>query len=284
MLAVHLRQTRLAKALLETGLRITPTFRCFSDDVDGEAAQKWAARFPPRYFDFKAFRKGLTEKKDKMSEAELREVRREYAKDPPEGWTVLEFLKRMKFGDGDEDVANLFESWRDFISMAPRDIMRIPDITLRQRKALDKYITLFNHGLWPRTSVDEYLRRFAGKPLANEGKPWTDEDDRQLVELAGPEQYDVTFGDPWIYLSWELQRTEDDVRDRYIQLAVQPSERSTRHELAITKASRPLNLHRKFRMIPADLYVIPTEENFPLTKKKFQVPAGFQKYRHDDAF
>ena len=27
----------------------------------------------------------------------------------PSGWTVLSFLERMKFGDGAEDVANLFE-------------------------------------------------------------------------------------------------------------------------------------------------------------------------------
>lgn len=70
------------------------------------------------------------------------------------GWTILNFLEHMKFGDGAEDVANLFETgseigllsdtsecvvkawfyklppnprhWKDFISMSPRDIMRIP--------------------------------------------------------------------------------------------------------------------------------------------------------------
>ena len=63
-----------------------------------------------------------------------------------EGWTVLHFLEKMEFGDGAEDVANLFERgsergrytnlqdmlvwhrrhWKDFISMSARDIMRIP--------------------------------------------------------------------------------------------------------------------------------------------------------------
>ena len=57
--------------------------------------------------------------------------------------------------------------WKDFISMSARDIMRIPacdsdrcvthldvwlvskveDITAEQRRRLDKYITLFNHGM-----------------------------------------------------------------------------------------------------------------------------------------
>merc|ERR1712039_90389 len=111
---------------------------------------------------------------------------------------------------------------------------------------------------------------FAGKPLEREGQPWTPEEDARLKSLAV--EYDVNFGDPWIYLSWELQRREDDVRDRYVELVVKPRERATRHELAITKASRPLHMHRKFRMIPPDLYIIPSEENFPLARNEFKLP------------
>lgn len=249
---------------------------------DGEGVPKWAARYPPRYFDFKAFRQGLREKKDSLSEAELREVRREYALPPPEGWSVLQFLERMDFGDGAEDVANLFAEWKDFISMAPKDIMRIPDVTPKQRRKLDKYITLFNHGLWPKVSVDDFQRRFAGEKLANEGQPWEPHHDRELLELA--ELYDAGFGDPWIYLSWELQRPEEDVRARYLELVVKPRERSTKHELAITKASRPLHMHRKFRMIPADLYIVPTEESFPLAASSFKLPGAFAAYRQNDIF
>merc|ERR1712062_554093 len=210
------------------------------------------------------------------------EVRREYALPPPEGWTVLHFLERMEFGDGAEDVANLFESWKDFISQSPRDIMRIPDITPKQRRNLDKYITLFNHGLWPRISADDFQQRFSGKPLAREGQAWEPEEDEKLLMLAGPGEqggYDVTFGDPWIYISWKLQRPEEDVHARYVELVVKKTERSTKHELAITKVSRPLHMHRKFRMIPADLYVVPTEENFPLAAPSFKLPKSFEKYR-----
>ncbi|CAE8637223.1 unnamed protein product, partial [Polarella glacialis] len=141
--------------------------------------------------------------------------------------------------------------------------------------------------LWPRVSPEEFHERFAGKPLARQGQPWTSEEDGELLKLAGPGEkggYDATFGDPWIYLSWELQRTEEDVHDRYVHLVVRPIEHNTRHELAITKASRPLHMHRKFRMIPADLYVVPTEDNFPLAQKRFEVPAAFRKYRQDGIF
>ncbi|CAK9040248.1 unnamed protein product [Durusdinium trenchii] len=256
--------------------------RFFSDEeVPGHIGQH------PRFFDFKAFRKALKDKKESLSEAELREVRREYALPPPEGWTILDFLERIQFGDGAEDVANLFEHWRDFISMSSRDIMQIPDITLYQRRKLDKFITLFNHGLWPRVSDDEFKSRFAGKPLENEGKPWTKEHDEWLLNLIKPGEeggYDVKFGDPWIYISWEMQRREDDVQQRYVELVVKPEERQTQHEFAITKAARPLNMHRRFRMIPPDLYIVPSEENFPLVKRNFKLPAAFQRYRQDDIF
>eukprot|EP00435_Cladocopium_sp_Y103_P070678 s576_g35.t2 len=249
--------------------------RFFSDEVPKHIG------FAPRFFDFKAFRKALKEKKESLSEAELREVRREYALPPPEGWTILNFMEHMKFGDGAEDVANLFEHWKDFISMSPRDIMRIPDITAEQRRKLDKYITLFNHGLWPRVSADIFKERFNGS-LANEGKPWTPEDDRELRELVKPGEqggYDVNFGDPWLYISWDMKRREDDVQQRYVELVVKQDERKTQHEFAITKASRPLHMHRSFRIIPADLYIVPSEENFPLAKHRFEVPNAFQKGR-----
>lgn len=253
--------------------------RGFCDD---NKVPKALARYPPRYFDFKAFRKALKEKKESLSEAEMREIRREYAPLPPEGWTVLHFLEQMKFGDGAEDVANLFESWEDFISMTPKDITRIVDISIVQRRKLSRYITLFNHGLWPKVAPDEFYARFRGTRLAREAEPWTEQDDEKLLELA--KVYDVDFGDPWIYLSWELQRRENEVRDRYIKLVVQPKERATRCEFAITKSSRPLHMHRKFRMIPADLYIVPSEEHFMLAPKRFELPAAFKKYRQDDVF
>jgi len=242
----------------------------------------WLARYPPKYFDFKAFRQALKEKKEAISEAELREIRREYAPPPPEGWTVLVFLERMGFGDGAEDVANMFERWEDFISMTARDITRIGDITIGQRRKLNRHITLFNHGLWPNVSPDEFQGRFAGNKLDREGLPWTAEEDAKLRELA--QAYDVNFGDPWIYLSWEMQRREDDVQERYVELEVKPRERATLHELCITKASRPLHMHRKFRMMPPDLYIVPSEDNFPLAPRRFEIPAAFHKYRQDEIF
>uniref|UniRef100_A0A7S1B229 Myb-like domain-containing protein n=1 Tax=Noctiluca scintillans TaxID=2966 RepID=A0A7S1B229_NOCSC len=252
--------------------------RCFCDD----APPKWAARYPPRFFDFKAFRDSLRTKKSSLEEAEAREIRREYAKPPPQGWTVIDFLQKMEFGDGAEEVAALFETWEDFISMNGRDALRIPNITHKQRGRLSRHLRLFNHGMWPRLRDDVFAERFKGKPLENEGKPWTSGDDENLLKLA--EKYDVNFGDPWIYISWEMQRRETDVRDRYMRIVEMPRERLTRCELGITKSSRPLLMNRKFRMIPCDLYIVPSERNFELIEAQFQLPEAFEKYRQADIF
>ena len=91
---------------------------------------------------------------------------------------------------------------------------------------------------------------------------------------------------------------QDDVQQRYVDLVVRPKERAARHELAITKvsvyvsacisgcthvtlaeskASRPLHMHRRralrllvvpgvimpharFRMMPPDLYIVPSQD------------------------
>lgn len=253
--------------------------RSFCDD---STEARVFSRYPHKYFDFKAFRQALKEKKQNLTEAEMREIRREYARPPPTGWTVLSFLEKMEFGDGAEDVADLYERWEDFVSQDPKDLLRIPDISREQRRRLSHFLVQFNHGLWPEVSPEEFQDRFKGKPLAREALPWTEEDDKALLELA--EAYDVNFGDPWLYISWDMQRREVQVKERYLELVVKPRERATLCEFAITKASRPLLMNRKFRMMPPDLYIVPSAENFRLKETKFAVPAAFKKYRQDNIF
>lgn len=272
------QQRQPGTAIASPAQRAADCHRGFCDDE----TPKWLARYPKRYFDFKAFRDAARNKKEALSKAEEREIRREYAKPPPEGWTVLTFLERIHFGDGAEELADLFERWEDFISMDSKDLRRLTEITAIQHRKLDKYMKLFNHGLWPRLDHEEMLRQFGGKPLEREGTPWTPQEDNNLVELA--ERYDVNFGDPWIYISWEAQRPTHEVRDRYIELVVKPLERQARCELAITKSSRPLLMHRKFRMIPTDLYIVPSEENFRVAEREFRLPKAFRKYRQPDIF
>lgn len=247
-----------------------------------EEVNKHVAMYPKKFFDFKAFRAALKEKKAQLSSAEIREVQREYCKPPPEGWTVQKFLLKAGITEQAEEVASLFETWEDFASMDTRDINSIPDISASERRALKRHLDLFHHGLWPQVSPHEYLDRFKGKSLKNEGKPWTEADDKELLRLA--DVYDVNFGDPWIYISHDMQRHEDDVRSRYVEIVEKPKQKASCCEIAVTKASRPLLMSRKFRMLPSDLYIVPSEEHFPLAASNFKLPKAFQKYRQDDIF
>ncbi|EER09688.1 conserved hypothetical protein [Perkinsus marinus ATCC 50983] len=154
-------------------------------------------KHPKQYFDFKTFRNMLKHKKQTMGRAEKRIIKRVYAKPPPsDDWDVLRFLQEMEFGENAEEVASCFEDWSDFISSDYEDVQRV-EMAPEQRRKLLVYLRKFNHGVWP---IEEYQERFKGTPLENEGKPWTEEDDKKLVELA--EVYDINFGDPWIYLSY----------------------------------------------------------------------------------
>ncbi|KAF4726605.1 hypothetical protein FOZ63_032919, partial [Perkinsus olseni] len=215
-----------------------------------------------------------------LCRAEKRLIKRAYAKPPPnDDWDVPRFLQEMEFGENAEEVASCFEDWSDFISSDYEDVQRV-EMAPEQRRKLLVYLRKFNHGVWP---LREYEKRFKGTPLENEGKPWTDEDDKKLIQLA--EVYDANFGDPWIYLSWELQRPREDVISRYMTEVKFPKQRQSRCELAVTKSARPLIMSRRFPLLAPTCYVVPTEKNFPVADSNgFQLPRSFQRFRRSECF
>ncbi|ORM41844.1 uncharacterized protein BXIN_0589 [Babesia sp. Xinjiang] len=218
---------------------------------------------PRRYLDMKTFRKFLQQQKTLDIEREKKAIAQAHAKPPPDGWGVLEFLNAAGVGDGAELIAESFGSWNEFISSTIEDLYTNNSMTNKQRRIVFKHITLYNHGMWPHSEDADYIIAFQAKPLANEGKPWNAEDDAELKRLA--DHYDPDFGDPWLYISWEMQRTIEEVQDRYIQLVTIPKYRSDTCEIAVTKAYKPLLMNRKFKLDPPFLYIIPSKENFPLT-------------------
>ncbi|KAF8822767.1 hypothetical protein IE077_002698 [Cardiosporidium cionae] len=120
------------------------------------------------------------------------------------------------------------------------------------------------------------------KPLLNESKEWTEADDKRLIELA--DLYNVNFGDPWLYISWEMQRDMFDVLQRYTQIRIIPQNLRSSCSITITKASRPLLMNRYFKLDPPLLYIIPSETHFPLSQIPFYIPDKFTKYRCNECF
>ena len=240
-----------------------------------------------RFFDLKAFRKGISEKKQSLVEAEKREVDRVYAKSAPGGWTVSTFIEKAgvfkSSSDTKQDVETLakcFENWNDFISSSRKDILRVSHfLTNEQVKRLAHTIELFNRGLFPPVEVAEV---FAGDEPVNANKPWNDQQDRELLRLA-IDKYDYTFGDVWPYVAWELERGADEVRERFTEIFLKRKflENNRNVEIVLSKSFRPLLMNRQFRLLPPQCYIVPSAVNFGSSVDKanaLEIPAVFRKY------
>ncbi|BAM39785.1 homeodomain-like containing protein [Theileria orientalis strain Shintoku] len=245
--------------IFKRALRTSPVLSNESQDDLGPPIRR-----PRKYLDMKTFRKFLKQQKTLEIESEKREISRSHAKKPPEGWDVVDFLKAIDVGDGVESIAESFESWNDFISSTPEELYANTSMTNKQRRKIIKYISLYNHGLWPKSDDQDYVKAFQAPALENEGKPWDEESDRELLRLA--EYYHADFGDPWLYISWDMQRTIEDVQDRYTEIAIKPKYKNDKCDFGVTRCHQPLLMNRKFKMCPPFLYIVPSEENFPLAE------------------
>jgi hypothetical protein len=260
--------------------------RAFSDSATPASKRP----FPRMHFDLKAFRKGISEKKHSLIEAEKKEISRAYAKPAPEGWDMLKFLSETRIADlGNDgpikneddrnkfyqDLAGLFADWADLVSSSRKDLFRVSHmLNSRQLKKLAHCIDLFNHDLFPNEVATESTSVFSTPiPVS----PWTPEDDATLIKLATG-KYDHTFGDVWIYIASEMARSVDDVEQRFYEIYMKPENKKRIAEIALTKSFRPLLMNRQFRLIPPQCYIVPSAENFPADKTEFKVPKAFEKY------
>ena len=241
--------------------------------------------FPRVYFDLKAFRKGISEKKQSLIEAERRMIDKAFACPAPEGWSIETFLTRAKIFDDDSQVSQLascFESWTDFISSSRKDLLRVSHLlSADQVKKLAVSIELFNRGLFGLSS-SETMQAFQGRRLRNHDAPWTPEDDEKLVHLA-VEKYDYTFGDVWLYVSGEMERPIDDVRERFVEIYLKKNERREAMEIVLSKSFRPLLMNRQFRLLPPQCFLIPSR-SATLSEESFSLPPAFTRYRSEAAF
>lgn len=245
--------------------------------------------FPKVYFDLKAFRRGLKEKKESIIQAEERVINRAYALEPPEGWTIGTFLEKANILEGEanesarKQLEACFDDWSDFISASRKDLFRVSHIiSSEQVNRLAISIELFNRGLLG-LAPEDIRKVFAGDQVANAGKAWAAEDDDKLLLLA-VDKYDYTFGDVWLYVSSELQRPIDEVRDRFIDIYLKHREKRET-EIVLTKSFRPLLMNRQFRLMPPQCFLIPSA-----SRGKFEpvsesgIPEAFRKYRNEKAF
>jgi len=187
----------------------------------------------------------------------------------------------MKIGENLDEIAQGFESWSHFISVTPEELAKVEILTTKQKRQLWKYIGLYNHGLWPQPRSENYVENFQAVPLENAGLPWTTEDEEQLLKLA--RLYDASFGDPWLYISWDMKRSPEEIHQRFTEISLQP-QRANTCELVVTSSSRPLFMSRKFKLDPPFLYIIPSKANFPLNPLHGTLPQPFRRFRKNECF
>lgn len=214
------------------------------------------------YFDLKAFRKGLLAKKTSLLAAERRAIDRVYAQPAPLGWDIETFLTRAKITEDPNSVVPFFKDWKDFISSNRQDLFRVSNVlNATQIKRLNHHLELFNRSLWP------------GDLKANFVEPknpeWTQQDRDQLqcfVKVYG-------LPNPWIYISYEMNRTVDDVREEFWRISKKYGQKM---EISLTKSFRPLLMNRQFRLVPPQVILVKSN----IEEMKFLVPPIFEKYLH----
>eukprot|EP00916_Digyalum_oweni_P023431 GHVL01038872.1.p1 GENE.GHVL01038872.1~~GHVL01038872.1.p1 ORF type:complete len:285 (-),score=47.74 GHVL01038872.1:45-899(-) len=276
---------------------ILTSVRRFAAEPDKNRFQKYTREdgtvvsqtqmWPKVYFRYYKIKQKIATVKTRGRRRDMMYIKKSVFKPPPDGWGIVEFLKsipNINFEEGQaEEYAKQFKDWKDFITTLKfsRDGLGDPpkkgkDDKLRLIKG---YIKLFNHGLWPKS--DKIQEQFKGTPLKNSHKPWTEETTNELLEWA--DYYDVNFGDPWIYISWKMQRPMDEIRNRYLLIALE-NKKKHKWEFGLTKCTRPLLMSRKFNISPPFLHIIPSSLNTDIEDGLLDLPEPFLQYRDPNIF
>lgn len=115
---------------------------------------------PRKFFDAKPFRELIKAYKENEDREEQKRIRHQYARPPPDGWDIAVFLRRVGLEENSSSIASHFSSWGEFVCVTPEDLMAIESLTNPQRRLLLRHLRLFNNGLWPENSYNDYLERF----------------------------------------------------------------------------------------------------------------------------
>lgn len=215
-----------------------------------------------KFFDLKLFRQHLRRQKTEELEKEKRAVLKECAKEPPANWTIRTFLEKIDIGENIDEIEKCFNSWSEFVSISPKELYNIECLNNEQRRKIWKYLNKFNYGLFPEDTYDDFVKNFQAPPLKNENKKWELKDEEDLKFYL--DYYDVNFGDPWLYISWKMQRTFEDVQNKYVDLILKDKNKKRKCEICLTKCTTPLLMNRKFKLDPPFIYIIPSSINFPI--------------------
>ena len=111
----------------------------------------------------------------------------------------------------------------------------------------------------------------------NETTSTTHLTDSHLLHLA--DQFDASFGDPWLYISALTGLPSAELQIRYLKLTT-----PTRPcEFALTKSMKPMLMNRKFKLLPPKVVIVPSRRASDVKGKDWLKPS-FKGYRDPRVF
>ena len=228
------------------------------------------SKFPRKFLDVKALRGQLGKKREILGNAEISETRKSLVLEHVDKGKSLSVVEALRFcGLSEERVTEIspyFTSFADLLSADEKQWERIHGVKLGEARKVIEKLRKFSYGV--KTKRTEGGVRTA---------VWSSEDDKKLISLCL--EFDVTFGDPWLFIGPEINKSPDECMRRFFEIS---EKRNCENELALTRCMEPLLMNRDFKLMPPRLIFIPTSENHP--KTSFTLPLAFRKFRNPDIF
>jgi hypothetical protein len=161
-----------------------------------------------------------------------------------------QFLLRIINSERSTEISKYFKNLVDLLSADQTELERVHGISGNEISTILKYAQKYKARVWPVKEVGQWK-----KSASLENCEWTEERDNELLELAA--KYDTDFGNPWIYISYEMKVSIDQVKTRYFELRRKNDVDGASDEIILNLKKDFLWLNRDFRLIPPTLVLVP---------------------------
>lgn len=224
------------------------------------------AKYPKKYLNAKLARGQIHEKAESLKIAEKSAINQTLLPNF-ENLSVTSFLSKAGFSDErSQEISSYFQHCADLINADEKELLRIRGMTLKEQRKIVTEARKYQFG---------YIGQACAPPVPRATKPWDPIEDAALLDACA--KYDVSFGDPWIYVSSDIGRDPESSRKRYVKISLIPENRMRTCNVIVSASAEPLLFNRDFKLLPPQLLIVPTEENFHLHDLP-RIPMAFLEY------
>ena len=214
------------------------------------------SKYPRKYVSLKAVRGTVIEKRNSMEAATRERIEADFiSKEIGNQKTLKEILHQI---DVQDDTKQIIESEvrtaAELLALKRQHLTRMQGLTEAEIQKLLKCTRIMRY-----TSVRSVTK---GPYFNGNSSLWTDCEDEELLELA--REYNVNFGDAFIYISYFVRRNIPEVTLRYAGLQNNIVQNKPHNCIDFRRAEALLHLNRDFRMMVPKLicYIPQNSEKF----------------------